>query len=441
MTPVYLIRDPELFKKIAIKEFDSFEDRKFVVKPESDTLMGNAVFLMRGQHWRDMRTTLSPSFTGNKMRRMFELISECAMESTKYLVKTSENSGPVHAEMEDFYSRYTNDVIASCAFGLKINSLEDKDNEFLTTGKRLQTYLRSVQSMINILCQKMFPGLMKALDIEFLSATIRNVFTKQVLSNMDERHSKGIVRPDLIDSLMRVRAQYKRHDYDPSDASHTKNEKLWTDEELVAQCFVFFLAGFDTVTWFLVSSSYHLAIHPDIQDRLLEEVDDTTSRLNGQSITYDDIHKMNYIDMVVSEVLRVSPPATYVDRVCTKDCDLSDGDKINVKIEKGTEIWIPIYCYHHNPKYFPDPERFDPERFSEENKPNMNPAHYVPFGTGPRSCIGNRFALMEAKVILYYLLKEIKFEVAPNTVVPMKLESTPFGLRSENGLKLKLVRR
>lgn len=111
MTPVYFVRDPQLFKQIAVKDFESFEDHKFVLEPEADSLIGNTVFMMRGKTWRQMRATLSPAFTGSKMRQMFELIRECAVASTEFCIREIQQSGEHDIEIKEYYARYTNDVI------------------------------------------------------------------------------------------------------------------------------------------------------------------------------------------------------------------------------------------------------------------------------------------------------------------------------------------
>lgn len=434
MTPVYFLRDPELFKQISIKDFDSFEDHKFVLEPETDSLIGNTVFMMRGQKWREMRATLSPAFTCSKMKLMFELIRECATASSTFFMKQTEKTGECQVEIKDFFARYTNDVIASCAFGLKINSHTDTHNTFFETGSRLQN-LGSKTAFLNIVCQRLIPGIMRFLGIQFIKADIRKTFSNLVLQNMEQRQKNGIIRPDLIDILMKVR----QSECDPNNISLGK--RRWLDIELISQCFVFFLAGFDTSTWLLLSTTYELALNRDIQEKLINEVDRMTKMLNGREIAYDDMKTMKYLDMVISEVLRIRPPATFIDRVCTKDYTLSDGENVNLQIEKGSLFWIPIFGFHHNPNYFPNPDKFDPERFNDENKLNINPAHYIPFGSGPRTCIGNRFALMEVKIILYFMLKIYRFEVAPNTEIPMKLVSSPFGIQPKNGLNVKVVYR
>lgn len=434
MDPVFFVRDPEIFKKIAIKEFDSFEDHKFFVEPHMDAMMGNTLFLMRGQTWREMRTTLSPAFTGSKMRHMFELIRECAIESCDGLLAQS-HSDEYEIELTDFLSRFTNDVIASSAFGLKLNSFEDKQNEFYVTGRKLQ-HLASLGTFLKIILLRSVPWLMKMLDIEIINGQTRRLFTELLLNNIKTRREQNINRPDMIDILMHA----KRKTQSSDDKISADGEKTWSEGEIVSQAFVFFLAGFDTIMWLLVSVAYELALHPDIQQRLIDEVEATDKLLNGSDVTYDALKKMKFMDMILNEVLRLHSPATSIDRLCTKDFILKD-DKLNIKFLKGDLLWVPIHCFHFNPEYFPNPEKFDPERFSDENKVNINPAHFVPFGQGPRQCIGNRFALMEVKVLIYYLLKKFTLNVSAKTDIPMTVQSSFFGLSPTHGLHLLLKKR
>ena len=128
------------------------------------------------------------------------------------------------------------------------------------------------------------------------------------------------------------------------------------------------------------------------------------------------------------------------DRVCDKDYEFDyEGQKFT--FEKGKSFVIPIHGYHHDPKYFPEPEKFRPERFSEENRDSIDPDTYLPFGIGPRNCIGSRFALMEVKTIFYYLLKSFSFEITEKSQIPLKLNANPVGLKSEKGIWIGLKSR
>ena len=140
-TPVFFLRDPEVIKQIAIKDFDHFVNHRSIFTDDDDTdhstnLFGASLFLMKDGKWKDMRSTLSPVFTGSKMRQMFQLMNEVAQETLVYMKKKDG----LDVEVKDFITRFTNDIIASTAFGLKVNSYQDENNEFYMMGKKATTF-------------------------------------------------------------------------------------------------------------------------------------------------------------------------------------------------------------------------------------------------------------------------------------------------------------
>lgn len=217
----------------------------------------------------------------------------------------------------------------------------------------------------------------------------------------------------------------------------------WSDDDLVAQCMQFFFAGFDSVSTALNFMCYEICVNDDIQDRLYNECVELKNTLEEEqrNMKYEDVQKMKFMDMVMSEALRRYPPAQANDRVCTKPYKLEDYDGNTVTLEKGDSIWIPTYCIHNDPKYWEDPMTFNPERFSDENKHKINPDAYFPFGSGPRNCIGSRFALMEVKAIIYYLLLNFRLERCERTQIPIKFKKGTFNVATEFGLWIKLAKR
>lgn len=397
---MYMARDLDLIRQITIKDCDHFEDHIGFIDSESDTLFGQSLFLLSEQKWREMRTTLSPAFTGSKMRNMFGLVGECADDMTKYLVEEAKQK-PVRWEMKELLSRYTSDVIASCAFGLKVNSLKDRTNEFFTIGTNSLGF-GSLKVALRMLLIRSMPKLMRAIDFEFFPAHVKRFFKTMVMDTMNEREKFNIVRADIINILMQVRSGNLKHQTDEShndDAGFAtvkessigkvQVKRSWTEDEIVAQCFIFFAAGFDTVSTLMSFLSYELAINQDIQQKLYEEIREVNKQLNGARLTYDTLPKMKYLDQVISEALRKWPPAIFTNRKCTKTYELNlDGHTI--LIERGKSLFLPIYAIQHDPLHWEDPEKFDPERFSDENKHKINPNAYLPFGIGPRNCIGEQ---------------------------------------------------
>lgn len=129
-----------------------------------------------------------------------------------------------------------------------------------------------------------------------------------------------------------------------------------------------------------------------------------------------------------------------MDRICVKTYTIepTNPDEKPLRIDVGDVIMLPIYPIQRDPQYYPHPERFDPERFNEENKNNIKPYTYIPFGSGPRNCIGSRFALVEMKIIFFHLLSKFDIVVTKKTDIPIQISKKQFNLASENGIWLGL---
>ncbi|XP_021923338.1 probable cytochrome P450 6a13 [Zootermopsis nevadensis] len=183
---------------------------------------------------------------------------------------------------------------------------------------------------------------------------------------------------------------------------------------------------------------YELSVNPDLQEHLRAEIDDVLEKHDG-NITYDAIQEMNYLDKVISETLRKYPPLTMLVRECSKPYKISGTDII---LDTGSNVILPVSALHHDPKYYPEPERFDPERFfSEEEKQKRPHFVYLPFGEGPRICIGMRFGLMQTKVGLVSLLSKYQFKVSQKTTVPLVIDPKSFILAAAGGMWLSIENR
>ncbi|KAL9703501.1 hypothetical protein quinque_007019 [Culex quinquefasciatus] len=454
-TPIFVIRDPELIKRIAVKDFDHFVDHRPMFGhvdmdgDDSHKLFAKSLFAMTGQRWREMRATLSPAFTGSKMRQMFGLMVEGCETLMQYLEdQTNAKGSTVEIEVKDVLSRLGIDVIATCAFGLKVNSLKEPENEFYRQGRRIVNF-SGFGFILKIASMRFFPKLTTMLGIDVVDREQADYFTKLIRDTMSTREGQGIVRHDMIDLLIQAKKNTLSHQeesesqdgfatVEESNVGKVQLSRPMTESEMVAQCLIFFVAGFEAVSTTALFAVYELVRHPEIQDRLYQEVLQTKESLQGKQISYDVLQQMKYLDMVVSETLRIWAPSTATDRLCVRDYELDAGDGLRFTIDKGTCVWFPVYGLHHDPKYYPNPERFDPERFNDENKRNINLGAYLPFGSGPRNCIGSRFALMEIKAILYHMLLKFSFEQSENTQIPLQLEKGLSNLATERGLHVNL---
>ncbi|XP_058462583.1 cytochrome P450 9e2-like [Malaya genurostris] len=453
-TPMFVVRDPELIKRIGVKDFDHFVDHRpiFGNSEEIDSphaLFGKSLFSMNGQRWRDMRATLSPAFTGSKMRQMFHLMTNCIETMVEfYETELGKTSGTKEVEVKDILSRLGMDVIASCAFGLKLDSFKNQDSEFIRQAKKMLAFGK-ISTVIKVFAFRWFPKVVGRLGLDLIDREQAIYFSEIIKDTVKTRESQGIVRHDMIDLLLQAKKGTLKHHQETemsegfatvqeSDVGKIEVSTPMTETEMIAQCLIFFVGGFDTVSTSATFLIYELIRNPDIQKTLKDEIDQTNKSLGGGPLTYEVLQKMKYLDMVVSESLRIWPPAPAIDRLCVRDYTLDDGEGLRFTIDKGTCVWVPAQGLHHDPQYYPNPERFDPERFNDENKGNINMGAYLPFGIGPRNCIGSRFALMEIKAIVYYLMLKFSFKRSPNTQIPLKLKKGFTNLQAENGMHMTL---
>jgi len=438
-TPVFMVRDPELIKQIAVKDFDHFINHRPNFKADenetkSTNLFGRSIFAMENNTWRDMRSTLSPAFTGSKMRHMFLLINQVAESAIKHIKEQpgADTSKGVEIEMKDFSTRFTNDVIASAAFGLEVDSRKQKDNEFYQMGKRVTNF--TAWQNLKFFLFTNFKTIMEIIGMELFDRKDTDYFMRLVMDAMKYRKENNISRPDMINMLMEARGLIN------SESSNTVNRD-WSDIDMVAQCFIFFFAGFETTSVLLCFAAYELMLNPDIQQRLYEEIAEVDRLLEGNSVTYEMLMKnVPYMDMVVSETLRKWPAAAFLDRQCNKDI-VYETDGQRIQINKGDIIWFPVWGIQHDPNYYENPDKFDPERFNDENKHSRNPFNFMPFGVGPRICIGSRFALLEAKAFLYYMIRDFQIVRSPNMKLPLPLKKGTFQLTAEDGFPMNFVQR
>ncbi|EAT38539.2 AAEL009591-PA [Aedes aegypti] len=454
-SPCYLIHDPELIKKIAIRDFDHFADHANNVSLEVDPFMGRVLFFANGQRWKQGRTALSPAFTGSKMRNMFGLVSEYTNGAVQRLVEDAEASGgKMERELNDlFKSRLGHDAITSISLGTDIDSIREPENEFFAHGKELAktTGLQGFRFFImSLLPEKILRLSRMRIVPEHLANFYHGVVSKVIKHRLDN----GIVRPDFIHLLLQARRnELKTDETDEkfNDAGFatvqehleapTKNPIEWTDYDIAATVATFFFGGAESTTALLCFTIYELALNQHVQQKLLAEIDSVQKTVGTEKLTYESMQQMKYLDMVISETLRKWPPFGVTNRRCTKPYQIQDVDGHSVTIEKGQVVFLPIQHIHRDPHFFPNPMRFDPERFATENRDQLNQDAYLPFGAGPRNCIGSRLSLMQTKCFLYYLISTFEVQLSNRTEVPIEIDLKATGLNSKNGFWFHLIQR
>ncbi|XP_052869131.1 probable cytochrome P450 6a23 [Anopheles cruzii] len=418
LKPIALITDLELLKSVFVKDFQYFHDRGNYYNEKHDPISAH-LFNLEGQKWRNLRNKISPTFTSGKMKMMYPTMVAAGKQLTDFMEDSVQQK--VEVELNDLLSRFTTDVIGMCAFGIDCNTLRNPDAEFRVMGKKI--FQRS-QNLVKLFLVNSVPSVAKAIGIPVFEPDVSTFFMKVVRDTIKYRVENNVQRNDFMNILIGMR----------SDKESKSDDETLSFNEIAAQAFLFFLAGFDTSSSLLSFTLYELAMNQELQDKVRANVQEVLDRHNGE-MTYDGMMEMDYLERVMKETLRKYPPISVHFRVATKDY-LVPGTK--TVIAAGTTLMVPVYAIHRDPQHFPDPERFDPDRFTPAQEAKRHPFAWTPFGEGPRMCVGLRFGLMQARVGLVSLLIRFRFSAGPKTVYPMVLDPKAVILSLAGGMWLKV---
>lgn len=280
-----LIMDLDLIKNILIKDFTNFHDRGAFSNVEDDPLTGHLVAI-EGEQWRAMRTKLTPVFTSARMKYMFSTVVKVGENFEKTIGESLKETHDQLLEIKDLCSRFTTDVIGNCAFGIECNSLNDPNAEFRQRGKNIfKPRYNSLVQLFTITNGQ----LAKKMHMKLFPDDLTEFFMGIVRQTVDYRLKNNVKGNDFMDLLIEMKAK------DEEEAKKAKGIDLshgLTLEQMAAQTFVFFLAGFETSSTTMSFALYELACHPEIQEELRKEILGTLEESNG-AITYEGVHAWN----------------------------------------------------------------------------------------------------------------------------------------------------
>ncbi|XP_037815470.1 probable cytochrome P450 6a13 [Lucilia sericata] len=424
------VYDLDLIKLILIKDFPSFSAKNLFHNERDDPLTGN-LFFLDGEKWRVLRHKLSPVFTTGKMKFMFPTVVKVGEKLPSACEKFLEECEGI-VEAKDLCARYTTDVIGTCAFGIECNSLEDPQAEFRKMGRLMFEKPRHKGLMQSFMFTN--PALSRKLRMKNFRDDVSDFFMKVVKETVDYRQKNHVKRNDFLDMLIEMKKQ--RDDLTESGQKVDENDLAsgLNIEQLAAQVVVFYIAGFDTSSTTMSFCLYELALNQEVQNKLRKEILDVLAQHDNQ-ITYESLKEMKYLDMVVSETLRKYSVVPHLVRTCTKDFPVPNS---NIVLEKGLRIIIPLDSIQNDPDYFPEPEKFKPERFLPDEVQKGHPCAYIPFADGPRICIGMRFGKMQIQIGLVSLLTKFRFDKCERTQIPIRISKLNFLIGSESGIHLKV---
>ena len=429
--PVVTINDPELLKQIQVKDFDHFVDRigpimsdKFLKGGETDEILRRGLSSLSGDEWKDARSTFTPIFTSGKMKNMFKFIKLMASNLIEDL-ETKADQGE-EFELKTLFGKFSLDAIASAAFGVNAESFRDDKTPFVKNAAALfhQGLLKITGFALRLIPG--VPDLFQKLNISTMNPTEVRFFRDIILQTIKLRRQTGERRNDLIDLMVDAlnddvedADEGETDQYEEDMKMNHKKKKHLDETAIVGTAIVLITAGYDTTAITLSFLTYELAINPDVQRRLQEEVDEAFEDAGGELPDYSTIQGLPLLEMVILETLRRHPPLGNNMRMASKEYQLPES---NVVLKKGDGILYSSRFLHYHPDHWSHPEEFYPEHFSKEEKSSRSPYAFQAFGQGPRACIGMRFALLEVKVAIMMMLRQFDVESGSKTKVPLELD-------------------
>ncbi|XP_036407558.1 cytochrome P450 4V2-like [Megalops cyprinoides] len=386
--------------------------------------LGTGLLTSTGDKWRGRRKMLTPTFHFSILSEFLEVMNEQAEILTEKLEKQA-GKGPFNCF--NFITLCALDIICETAMGKKIYAQSNSDSE----------YVRCVYKMSDIITRRQrtpwywpdfiyyFIGEGKEHD---RSLKILHSFTESVIKEKAEYMSNAESDSEPDQGTKKRRAfldmLLKTTDEDGNHLSH---------KDIQEEVDTFMFEGHDTTAASMNWALHLLGAHPEEQKKVQQELQDVFGS-SDRPINMDDLRRLRYLECVIKESLRIFPAVPLFARSICEDCRIN-----GFKVPKGVNAIIIPYALHRDPRYFPDPEEFRPQRFLPENSIGRHPYAFIPFSAGLRNCIGQRFAVMEEKVVLASILRRFKVEACQK-----REDLRPLGeliLRPEKGIWIKLERR
>ncbi|KAL2331240.1 hypothetical protein Fmac_018821 [Flemingia macrophylla] len=399
-TPKVIITDPEHIKEI----FNKMQDFEKPKLSPIFKLLGTGLVNLEGDTWRMHRKIINPAFHLEKLKVMLPIFLECCNDMISKWEEMVTWDEKCEIDVWPFLQNLTRDIISRTAFG---SSYEE--------GKRIFELLKEQGGLIMKLRNVYIPGWwllpttthrrMKQIDTEIRASL------KRIINKREEAMKAGeeVLNNDLLGMLLESNRMESQE--------HGNNKTFaMTNQEVIEECNAFYLAGQETTSVLLVWTMILLSRYPNWQERAREEV---LHVFGNQKPDYNGLSHLKIVTMILYEVLRLYPPLVYFNRAISKDVKLG-----NLFLPATVQVSLPILLIHHDRDIWgDDATEFKPERFAEGvAKATKGQVSFFPFGWGPRVCIGQNFALLEAKLVLSLLLQRFSFELSPTyTHAPVTL--------------------
>ncbi|KAI9563279.1 hypothetical protein GHT06_010737 [Daphnia sinensis] len=437
--PVAVISSPQLMEPILVSQ-------KLITKATEYTYLspwlGNCMFLTTGARWKNRRRLLTPAFHFQILNSFVDVFNEKSIDCARQLEQAIETHGDKEFDIFPIMTQCALDIICESSMGRQTRSKEEK-----------AIYVKNLHRIGQIVMERgIRPWLTFDWIYQFSSLGRENQRCVQALHGFTNQ----VIR-DRREALRLEAQSLKQHTADGSLNNNIDKDKIdapkerlafldllikasetnpdFNDDDIREEVDTVMFAGHDTtasaMTWFL----YCIARHPEYQQLVMDEVDQVFGGDMERPCTTQDAAELKYLECCIKETLRLYPSVPAVMRCLTEDVDIG-----GYKLPAGVSVALMIYGMHHSPLVYPDPEAFKPERFLPENSIGRHPYAFIPFSAGPRNCIGQKYGILEIKIVLANLMRRFRFSVA-DCSQPMIIPSSEIVLKPKHGVPLIVSKR
>lgn len=391
--------NPAIIEHVLKTNYENYHKSEIQMK-RMGHFLGKGLLTSHGKTWHTQRRLIQHGFSKPRLASLASLMHECLAESLEKFDREIEQ-GPV-----DIYPEMMKITFRMVSRSLFSTKLKEEDVDFIR-----QTISTVQEFMVRQIVQPYLdPWFVLSGELR-KHEELRNRGNNIVLDYIRHRRKQKDGHEDLLQILL--------------DATYSDTGKGMSDESILSESMQLLVAGHETSSNALSWMVYLLSQHPEYIDRIRQEYAAVSEE---SALQYSDLPKLEFTTQIVEESLRLYPPFWMVDRVA-----LTDDRIMDTEIPKGTTMVVFIYGAHHSPRYWDDPESFIPQRFSKENRKHHTPFAYLPFGEGPRGCIGGHYAMLQMLIILGVLLRNYDFQLVPNQAI----EARPMIiLRPRNGIRM-----
>lgn len=439
--PILVINDLMVAQDIMIKDFNNFHDRPMPVDEENDPLSAH-LFSVAGQKWRDLRVKFTPTFTSGKLKGMFPIIRSCGQTLEDYLIKNKKTGVDVF-EFRDLMARFNTNIISSVAFGIENDCINEPDHIFRRMGAKF--FATSVKNGLRSMISFIGPKLLHKLKIKVLDQDVEDFMLSIVKQTVEYREKNNVTRNDFMQLMIQLKNQgFVSVDKGEEQSEEAKNVnvKKLNMNQLAAQAFVFFIAGFETSSSTMSFCLFELAKNPDLQRKVQDEIDRVYKKAGAEGVTYDMLAELKYLECCVDETLRKYPIIPVHFRTAARDYKINGTD---LTIPEGSSVFIPVFGIQRDREIYEDPLKFKPERFlnSSNGGGKGKGLIYSPFGDGPRNCIGMRLGKVTTKIGIAVILSKFNIELEDKNMDHKELDIHPnqFVLTPVQPLRLRISSR